>query len=257
MKILILGANSFIGKYYKKFSKLNNILLASSKKKNNNIHFNIILHDIKKIILKYKITHVVFLTAISNPRECQNNIRQSNLINVLKTKEVINQLIKKNIYFIFFSSEYVFNGRKGNYIENSKTNSKILYGKQKIKLEKFLEKKRKKNFSIMRIAKTFGDEIKDKSIFTNFLKDYLKNKREFVFANDQRFSALYVKDLIKIIDIFIKKKIIGKFNICGDENYTRINYFNKIVKNLKLKNIKIIGKKFKYLSNLKKITLNI
>ena len=41
------------------------------------------------------------------------------------------------------------------------------------------------------------------------------------------------------------------------KNYTRIDYFNKIVKNLKLKNIKIIGKKFKYLSNLKNIPLNV
>ena len=39
MKILILGANSFIGKYYKKFSKLNNILLASSKKKKKQYTF--------------------------------------------------------------------------------------------------------------------------------------------------------------------------------------------------------------------------
>ena len=60
-------------------------------------------------------------------------------------------------------------------------------------------------------------KLKIKVFFTNFLKDYLKNKREFVIANDQRFSALYVKDLIKIIDIFIKKKIIGKYNVCGDE----------------------------------------
>ena len=51
---------------------------------------------------------------------------------------------------------------------------KFCMDNKKIKLEKFLDKKRKKNFSIMRIAKTFGDEIKDKSIFYKFFKRLFK-----------------------------------------------------------------------------------
>ena len=61
MKILIIGCNGFIGKYYKNFSKLKNLLTASSKKNSNNIYFNIMSHDLQKIIDAYDITHVVFL----------------------------------------------------------------------------------------------------------------------------------------------------------------------------------------------------
>jgi|TARA_B110000114_G_C15069207_1_gene388855 dTDP-4-dehydrorhamnose reductase len=257
MKILILGANGFIGKYYKKFTKLDKLFLTSSKKKNNYIHYNLIDHDIEKVLSKYKITHVVFFAAISKPEDCQKDIKLSQLINVIKTKKVINQLIKKNIYFIFLSSDYIFNGKKGNYLEGSKPDPMVLYGKQKLNIENFLKKNKNKNFSIMRCPKTYGDEINDKSIFTSFLRECLKNKKKFVIANDQIFTALYVKDLIKVIDIFLNKKITGKFNVCGDESFSRFSYFNKIIRYFKFDNIEMTGKQLKYLSDVKNIPLNV
>ena len=53
MKILILGGDSFIGKYYYKFSKLTN-LLRSSREKRNTVNFDICKNDIIKLLRKTK-----------------------------------------------------------------------------------------------------------------------------------------------------------------------------------------------------------
>ena len=90
-----------------------------------------------------------------------------------------------------------------------------------------------------------------------FLKDYLNNKRNFIFADDQFFSALYVKDLVKIIDIFIKKKIPGIFNVCGNQNYSRVEYLIKTAKKFNLQTCNISKTKFKKLTNIKNIPLNV
>ena len=193
MNILVIGATGFIGKNFIKSTKLQNIYKTSSKRKKGFIKFDLRTDNILELIKSKNIKKVLFLSAISNPYECELNLKKSNLINVTYTKKILNVLIKKKIYFIFFSSEHIFDGKKGNYSERSTPKTKLLYGNQKLNIEKFLEKKRKKNFSIMRIAKTFGDEIKDKSIFTNFLKKYLKNKKEFVIANDQRLVLYTLK----------------------------------------------------------------
>jgi len=256
MSTLVIGSTGFVGGYYKKYSKKKNIFYTSSKKRKNYIKFDLLKDNINKIILNKKIDKVVFLSAISNPYECEKNKKKSNLVNLTMTKKVIRYLIKQKIYFIFFSSEYVFDGKNGNYLENSPKKSNILYGKQKIIIENFL-KKLKGNFSVLRIGKTYGNSINDKSIFSNFVKDLIKGKKIFTFAYDQKFSALNVLDLVNIIDTFLNKKINSIFNICGNDCCSRFNYMERIVKFLKIKDVKLKKEKFNNISKMKKIPLNV
>ena len=257
MSILLIGSTGFIGKYYSTNTRFHNVFETSREKKRKYIKFDITKNSIEEIINLYNIKKVVFFVSISNPDKCEAQKDYSTLVNVTKTKQILNFLIKKNIYFIFFSSEYVFDGKKGNYKENSKKKSNLLYGKQKIAVENYLRTKKKNNFAVLRISKTFGVEPGDNSLFTNFL-DKAKAEKATYVASDQYFSALYVKDLIKIIDIFLKKKIKGTYNVCGDEKYSRYEFLLKLISNLKLKNKLLISpKKFSFFSNNKNIPLNV
>ena len=46
----------------------------------------------------------------------------------------------------------------------------MIYGKQKMNIGKFLQKIKYKNYSVLRLAKTFGDTLNDGTLFTNILK---------------------------------------------------------------------------------------
>jgi len=256
MKILIIGGTSFVGRYFIKYSKLKSLFPTSSKVKKNFIKFNLLSDDINKIINKYQITHVVFFSAFSRPQDCEKNKKLSNNLNVIKTKKVLKYLLKKKIYFIFTSSDYIFDGNKGDYSEGSIANPKILYGKQKFKIQTFLQNSKNKNFSILVCPKICGENLDDKSIFMNFLSDCLKKKKIFYIANDQIFSPLYVKDLVKILDILLKENIRGKFNISGEDSMTRINFIKKLIKKFNLRNIKVFGKSLSELSDVRNIPLN-
>jgi dTDP-4-dehydrorhamnose reductase len=256
MNTLVIGATGFIGKNFIRCTKIKNIYKTSSKRKKGFIKFDLRTDNILELIKSKNIKKVLFLSAISNPYECELNLKNSNLINVTYTKKILNVLIKKNIYFIFFSSEYVFDGKKGNYSERSTPKTKLLYGNQKLNIEKFLYTKINKKFAIFRIAKTYGGDIGDKSIFVEFLKSAKKLKKIPV-AFDQQFSALYVKDLIKIIDVFFKRKIKGTYNVCGDENLSRYEYCKKILEKFNLKKVNLIKKNFLSMSKSKMIPLNV
>jgi dTDP-4-dehydrorhamnose reductase len=257
MKILIIGGTSFVGGYFIKYSKIKSLFPTSSKIKKNFIKFNLLSDDVDKIIDKYKITHVVFLSAFSRPQDCEKNKKLSNNLNVIKTKKVLNYLLKKKIYFIFTSSDYIFDGNKGNYSESSIANPKVLYGKQKFKIHTFLKNSKNKNFAILICPKICGENLDDRSIFMNFLSDCLKKKKIFHLANDQIFSPLYVKDLVKIFDILLKENIKGKFNISGENSLNRINFIKKLIKKFNLKNIKVFGRSLSELSDVKNVPLNV
>ncbi|MDC0529751.1 sugar nucleotide-binding protein [Pelagibacteraceae bacterium] len=243
MKSLIIGGSGKIGKSlnYKHSKKT-----FFKNKIKNGIRFNLIDDDINLLIEKYKINRVILLSAISDPDLCLKKKKYSNKLNVHKTKKLINILIKKNIYFIFFSSEYIFDGKIGNYQEHSKTKPNNLYGKQKLIIENFIKKKTK-NFSILRIGKTYGSNIKDKTLISNFLNELIKGKSFFKVANDQIFSPLFVGDLRKIVDLFLKKKIKGVFNVGGPQQLSRYEVLESVLKSL--------GKNFKAKIKLEKISL--
>lgn len=256
-RVLIIGGTSFIGTNFVQYSRIKKLFPTSSKKKKNFIKFNLLTDNINEIIKKYKISHVVFLSAFSRPQDCEKNKKLSNNLNVIKTKKVLNYLLRKNIYFIFMSSDYIFDGVKGSYSENSVPNPKVLYGKQKFKIELFLKSSVSKNFAILRCPKTCGEKLNDKSIFMNFFSDCFKKKRTFYLANDQVFSALYVKDLVKIFDILINRNIKGIFNVSGNQSLSRFNYIKKIVKKFDLKTIKVVSRSLSELSDVKNVPLNV
>lgn len=245
MNTLIIGSSGKIGDFFLKSKKKNFFFTYFKKKIKGGIKFDIINDDIKKIVKKYNIKKVVFLSAITDPDICEKNKKYSNMVNVKKTREVIRVLIKENIYILFVSSEFVFDGVKGNYKENDKTRPINLYGKQKVNVEEFLTKNYK-NFSILRIAKTYSDDLSGNTLITNYVKDILHNKKEFKISKKQIFSPLYVKDLIKIIYYFLLKKKTGIFHVAGPDSYSRFQVLNKILKKInKYKNfnpqIKIIN----------------
>ena len=69
----------------------------------------------------------------------------------------------------------------------------------------------------------------------------MQGLRYFEIAEDQIFSPLYVNDLVKIIDLSLKKNLTGLYNICGDNTDTRINFIKKLFNKLKIKDAKFIG----------------
>ena len=245
MKTLIVGASGKIGKFFDNNNK-NQILTYNKNKIENGIKFDICRDNILKLIIKNKVNKVVFLGAISDPDICFSNKRKSENINVKFTKKIIDKLINKNIYLIFLSSEFVFSGLQKNYNENSKISPINLYGKQKAKIEKYIVKKLN-NYAILRISKTYGDDLKINGLITNFINEIILNRKVFRAATNQIFNPLFVKDLKKIIFFFLKNKIKGIYNVGGPKAKSRYEIYKTIIrllsKKFKLNNIKLYKEK--------------
>ena len=256
MKPLIIGGSGKIGKI---FSNKNFIKTYYKNKIKGGKKFNLVKDDINFLLKKYSIDKVLLLSAISDPDECLKKIKYSNLLNVVKTKKIIDQLIEKNIFFIFFSSEYIFDGREGNYHEQSYVKPNNLYGKQKFIIKNYIRKKTN-NYCIFRIGKTYGEDMNDTTLISGFLKRVINGDNNFLVAPDQKFSPLYAKDLKKITNLFLKKKIKGVFNVGGPERLSRYDCINIILNILgrKIKSqIKIKKTSFKEIDTFDKRPLNV
>ena len=81
----------------------------------------------------------ILLLADRNPNNCFKNREYTNLLNVTSIKKILNYLKKYNIKPVFISSDYVFDGKKGNYSEKDKPQPVITYGFQKLEVENYIQ----------------------------------------------------------------------------------------------------------------------
>src|SRR3990167_1636167 len=88
--------------------------------------------------LKFKKTmheQALILSSISKIATCEKKNKETYNINVAATLNLARQLSDMDIKPIFFSSDVVFDGKKGNYSEIDIKNPLNAYGKQKSEVE--------------------------------------------------------------------------------------------------------------------------
>ena len=133
-KIIITGANGYIGSNLKKFfeDKGFEVFSFALESPKNKKFFQVDLADEKKVLgLVRKISPeiIIHTAGISSLTACEKNKE----LNVKMTSNLIGAIKKTDpeIKLIFLSSDYVFDGEKGNYKEKDKRSPKTCYGKNK------------------------------------------------------------------------------------------------------------------------------
>lgn len=236
-KILITGCAGFIGKNCFKFFLEKGYLVYGIDLRDNHYEncFNIDVLDytsLEKLIYDIKPDIIVHLVGLKNLVECENNPKKAYRINYTSTENICNILKRNKItsHLIYVSSEYVFDGKTGNFKENDKPNPKIIYGKTKFKSEKFINKQLRK-FTIVRTSCMLGLE----SGFLGFIKDQFKRDKPIKAYVNAIVSPTYIKYFLCCIEQVIDRNIYGILHISGKEFISRYDFAKKIVKTLNLK----------------------
>jgi dTDP-4-dehydrorhamnose reductase len=246
-KILVIGASSFIGQYFiKKYSNEDIIATYNNNKLKNAIKFDSLCDNLSQVIHNLnQVESAIILLGDTKPTSCIENIEKSNKLNVDSIIRILDSLKESKVKPVFISTEFVFDGNIGNYSEESDTNPIILYGKQKVCIENYI-RTNFKEYLIFRLAKVYGLNKNDKTIFTNWL-EFLKSNENIICAEDQRFSPIYVEDVVEVIFEFCKNKHRGLYNLGGKNSYTRLELleiFLKVREKYTISNINIETCKF-------------
>ena len=112
--ILVTGSNGRFSKILRVKNKVLNLKFFSKKE------FNILnLKSMEKIIRKHKPGIIMHCAGLSRPMsQHYKNIKKSIDLNIIGTANVVKLCQKFKIKIIYFSTGYVYEGKKGNYSEN-------------------------------------------------------------------------------------------------------------------------------------------
>ena len=150
------------------------------------------LNSIKKILKKVKPKSVLHLAGLSRPMiEHEKNIRKSINLNIIGTANLVNICSELKIKLIYFSTNYVYPGKKGNYKEHDALLPWNNYAWSKLGGECAVQMY--KNSLILRVSMTEKPFIHKKAfanVKLNFLFWLLNNFCYFIFF-------IYTGDTVK------------------------------------------------------------
>ena len=127
-KILVTGGDGRFAKILKEKNKKLNLFFK--KKKECNI---LNLKSIQKIFQKIKPSIVFHCAGLSRPMEIhEKNILKSIDLNIIGTANITKVCKEKNIKLVYFSTGYVYEGTKGNYLETDPVKPFNNYGLSKL-----------------------------------------------------------------------------------------------------------------------------
>ena len=231
-KIVVTGGSGRFAQSLKKIKSKFNFIYP------NKNFLNITeLRSIKKFLEKEKPGSVLHLAGLSRPMSLHDkNINKSINLNIIGTANLVRVCSELKIKLIYFSTSYVYPGKKGNYTEKDAVLPWNNYGWSKLGGECAVQMY--KNSLILRVCMTEKPFL-HKTAFANV-------KLNFIFHEE------LVKFLVKLLN---KKGII---NVGGPTNtaYNFASKYNKKLKKIYIKKgslYKFPLKPFMNLSKLKKI----
>jgi len=210
-KIIVTGGNGRFAKSLRKI-KSKYKFLYTSKKELNILNVN----SIKRLLKKTKPRAVLHLAGLSRPMVMhEKNIGESINLNIVGTSNLVNICSKLKIKLIYFSTSYVYPGKKGNYKENDPLYPWNNYGWSKLGGECAVQMY--KNSLVLRVCMTE--------------KPFLHKK---AFSN-VKLNFIFHEDLAKILIKILERK--GTINLGGPTKsvYNFAKKYNPKVKKKKNK----------------------
>ncbi len=207
--ILVTGGQGRFSKILKKKNKYLNLYFASKKE------CNILnIKSLEKIIKKIKPKIVLHCAALSRPMNIhEKNISKSIDLNIIGTANVTKICKKYDLKLIYFSTGYVYEGKRGNYSETDPVKPFNNYGLSKLGGECAVSMYQ--NSLILRITMTEKPFLHKKA--------YSNLKSNFMFH----------EDLVNVLPKIINQK--GILNVGGKSqsvySFAKLNY--KKIKKIK------------------------
>ena len=236
-KILLTGANGLLGqKTAEVFAKETDheLLLADlagraeEPRKYSYISLDITNKEkVKSVVKDYKPDIIINAAAYTNVDGCETERELSWKVNVDAVKHLIIASRYNASKIIHISTDYIFDGVKGGYDEDSTPNPLSFYGKSKLASENALFASGVSS-AVIRTMIVYGNGKNVRKNFALWLIDKLGNNQPVKIVDDQFGMPTMVDDLGLALVRIVDRERTGIYNVCGSEYLSRYEFALKL-----------------------------
>ena len=172
--------------------------------------------------------------AYSNPDYCELHHKEALTLNTFATRELAKAANRLGSKLIYTSTDFVFDGRRGEYSEADDPAPLNYYGKTKFLAELEIMN-HCSHYGTLRIGTLYGRGNGIRPNFFETLEKQLLAGMKPSCIVDQYRTFLFVEDAIQVISKFIEEKTLkGLFHLGGPEKASRFQFAEKLCATLRV-----------------------
>lgn len=174
----------------------------------------------------------VILSAVAEVDQCKRDPQTAARINVDGTRRLLAALAANGVTPVFFSTDYVFDGAKGNYTETDPPSPNTEYGRQKAAIESHLHESFPQAL-VVRISKVFSTDPADGMLLSEWYRMVQRNETIRTIS-DQRTCPTSIHDITTGLLQLLEQVRTGLFNLCQPKPYTRGELLREFLDTLRI-----------------------
>lgn len=231
MRVLVTGANGFLGHTLTDLLSSKGYEVIATGVGNCRLPFadRPLLHyeemnftipeRVRFVFEKFRPDAVVHAGAQSKPDYCEMHRNLAYETNVEGTRHLLAASAITGSFFIFLSTDFIFDGERGMYREEDEPAPVNYYGITKLMAEKEVMAYQHE-WAIVRTVLVYGKPLPGRPTLLGIVKDKLAKGEAYSVVNDQVRTPTHVEDLAKGILSIIDKKAPGIFHLSGKDILT-------------------------------------
>lgn len=226
-KIAVIGATGLVGaSLLKAWDRQGAMVVGTGRTPGDNSGLKPLdIQDVSAVAAFLVKTHpeLVALPA-SNPHVdyCETHPEETRRVNVAGCLHVVNVCREIGARVVYFSSDYVFDGEKGDYVENDSPNPLSEYGRQKLEMEKAVLESDARSL-IVRTSGVYGWHREPKNFVLQVLSR-LSAGQPMKVADDVRYNPTCAENLAAVVVELAEKGHAGVYHVVGRDRVRRIDF---------------------------------
>ena len=180
------------------------------------------LHNLEDLFEEVKPDMVVNCVAIANLDASEKQPELAKKLNAELPGKLAEITKKLSIPFIHISTDAVFDGKKGNYTEEDKTNPINIYAATKLVGEEIVSSSNPD--AIIARVNFYGWSLSGKRSLCEFFFNNLKAGIPLKGFNDLFYNPMMVTDLAEILLEMVEKNLAGIYHVSTDESLSKYDF---------------------------------
>jgi len=182
---------------------------------------------------------VIHCASITDVDLCERDPKAAFLVNETVTEMLARECARTKSHFVFASTDYVFDGQRGDYSEGDNPNPVNIYGRSKLAGEQ-ATRRASESFAIARTSVIYGWGRTFRPNFGTWVYGELKAARAVKVVQDQYASPTLNSHLAKMLLEVAEKHVSGIIHLAGATRASRYELAQEIARGLGMSNELIV-----------------